>query len=332
MMNIAITMFDAIARVVIVLFMMGTIIDMTTSVADAHRIRGSSHLPMQTQDYDVTLPDGSQQVVHLYMDRSNDSHRRRTATTEWDDNNNNRNDNEWNDDKWDVLWDNNQDMGVYIVKHSDGTRNQVRYLVSEEIDNPYHDRQLKDDDNSSRHDDLRQLKDNNGKGCSKNCPPRDGGSGNHHQDVSTTSSGSGGTLDLHQNNNNNNMPLGEYKVILPDGQDQFFSHHHSYSESNNNNNNNLEADLAALASEIFEMLLGKNNALTSLVGDAVTTITTTSGHGRNRELEMASMTMSSTSRRSSSIHPSGGGGSYRLNRPNGEGYHIVTYQVLTDNN
>ena len=95
--------------------------------------------------------------------------------------------------------------------------------------------------------------------------------------------------------NDGSLPYGKYKVILPNGQSQIATYS-STSEAG------IEADIAAWASEIFNMQIHQEGR-------------------RDRGLQWDDKIPAF-----SNVRPSG---SYRLNRPDGN-YHIVTYHVVNN--
>ena len=277
----------------------------TTCFTDAHGLGGTHyHTHVQEQEYTVTLPDGSRQLVNFYKDRRR---RRNAETNDYDDDDDDEEDAlDWVDEHLDngeeeeeefrsLLWDNGDMDNVYVVERALGRTSQVRFMVSNAIDNNLLLGRSSSSSSSPDHGDRRFLEDAYTRCRLKPCPRPIIHKSTFHGSQSSDHYG------------NNDMPLGEYKVILPNGHDQFVTYSSSTSEAG------IEADMAAWSSEIFHMSIHQDE---------------TGGSGRRRR-----RLGSSHHRQDRRLHWDDGmesirpSGSYRLNRPDGS-YHIVTYHVM----
>ena len=253
----------------------------TLGMTHAHEVRGGSISRVQ-EEFGVMIPSSEQQrhrqVVSFYnIPSQGHGHRRIVERKEEEEE-------EEEEELESFLWD-NDDMDVYYVDFAtnERTRQEVRYMVSDEM--------------GSRNRNRRHLEDKNG-----NVPkPRP-------KPVGQVTATAAVTNDFNNDNNNNSnnnmmmMPYGEYKVILPNGTDQFVT----YSPTSDAG---IQAIMAAWSTKIHSMEEQQQQQQGT-------------GHGRHerdRTLQWDDKVPAL-----GSIHPSG---SYRLNRPDGS-YHIVTYHVV----
>ena len=251
---------------------------------DAQPIQGGasysySQIPKEQQEkleYTVILPNGHRHVVvlddngrqHQHRHLLHRRHRRHGRNMGWQQQEQDKQVQEQQhkqqeQDFRDLLWDDKKNTNVYTVERPDGTTHEVRYMVSEVMDNRRRQRcrlhVLEDGHGDAvpglrsrpRRRDLGRFLDERKTRRPKRHPIPIG----YNQVVlSSSSRHSSNHSSDHSSNLPPNMPLGQYKVILPNGHDQFVMVPSLSSSTTSATADALEADIAAWASEYFHML------------------------------------------------------------------------------